>query len=209
MSLLRRCEACWSVPAARVRTANSPAFLAPQLRLWPPGHLLASARSSNESIPSRYLGNRDTNDGKRSDGGQHSWQMGRTASTSDNDSQAPGMGLGAVVDHFGGHPVGRDDVGFEGDAEFVQCFCGCPHHRPVGVRSHHNADLRSARVVGEVIVAPLLQSGCAPPQQHSGAPWPAVHVWHRRVHRAYWSATGLSRDRLCGQAWDPCRRCGS
>ena len=49
-------------------------------------------------------------------------------------------GVAAVGEHLVGHPVRRDDVGLEGDAELVERLGGGLHRRPVRVGAHHDAD---------------------------------------------------------------------
>jgi len=59
--------------------------------------------------------------------------VGGPAGTRDDDAQAPFMGGLPVPDHFGGHPVGGNHIGFKRDAEFGQGISRGLHHRPVRI----------------------------------------------------------------------------
>src|SRR5699024_12818364 len=55
-------------------------------------------------------------------------------------SDASLFGLLPVGDHLRGHPVGTDDLGFEGEVEFLERGGGFAHDRPIGIGAHDEAD---------------------------------------------------------------------
>ena len=96
---------------------------------------------SSESMPSRYFSGTGTPiTGSGVTDGEHAGQVGRSAGAGDDHLQPAAGGLPAVGEHLVGHPVRGDHVGLVGDVELGERLGGGLHHRPVGVRAHHDAD---------------------------------------------------------------------
>src|SRR5690625_190861 len=79
-------------------------------------------------------------DRQRRDRGEHARQVGGPAGAGDEDSNAALFGLLPVGDHLRGHPVCTDDLGFEGEVEFLERAGGFAHDRPIGIGAPDEAD---------------------------------------------------------------------
>ena len=68
-------------------------------------------------------------------------EMGGAPGPGNDDFQSPAAGRFGILDQTVRCAMGRDDAGFMGDPQFLKDFGGQPHHRPVRLTAHDDADL--------------------------------------------------------------------
>ena len=68
-------------------------------------------------------------------------QMRRAASRRDDDLQAPFLSRLRILDRDLGRTVRRNDPRLVADSELIERLARLLHERPVGIRTHHNANL--------------------------------------------------------------------
>ena len=105
---------------------------------------------------------RDADDRQRRHRGEHPRQVGRSPGAGDDHRETARRSRAAVLEHLLRHPVRGDDVGLEGDVELGERLRRRLHHRPVGVRPHHDADASRAAAPSRAVRAHSLSSPRSP-----------------------------------------------
>lgn len=96
-----------------------------------PGHLNDGVERIDALHGVRFDG--DAEDGYEGMSGDHAGEMGRAASTGDDNFDSALFGLAGVGCHVVWRAVGADDAAFMRDAEEVEHVVGVTHGFPVGL----------------------------------------------------------------------------
>ena len=90
-----------------------------------------------------FAGDGDAQNGKGCEGGGHSWKMGRTSGSGDDEAKATFLGGAGVGHKAKWSAVGADDADFGGDACSAEKRVGRLKGGPIGPTSHDNTDERA------------------------------------------------------------------
>ncbi len=84
--------------------------------------------------------NRNPDDGKRGERGQHPGQMRGSPCAGDDGLEAATGSLTTIANHVLGHPVRGNHLRLVGNPELVEYLRRLAHHWPIRVRSHDDSD---------------------------------------------------------------------
>jgi hypothetical protein len=90
-----------------------------------------------------FAGDGDAQDGKGCEGGGHSWKMGRTSGSGDDEAKTAFLGGAGVGHKAKWSAVGTDDADFGRDTGSAEKRVGRLKGGPIGPTSHDDSDERA------------------------------------------------------------------
>src|SRR5690625_1063439 len=109
--------------------------------------------------------------GQGGEGGEHAGEVGRASGSGDDHAQAAVGGGAAPGDHVLRHAVGGDHIDRDGDVELGERLLRGPHHRVVGVGSHHDAHQGAGGAGGHRLSSVLVAAVVVVSSVPAPGPW--------------------------------------